>query len=237
MALIGQYYYYKKYHDYFEQQKEAARNEQSQSSSSQEGVHTATESTPLISGNNNDRNKVPNSRHPSSQSKLKAFREDVLPYLLAVGFVVGTGVAAWLVEQYNARHPPQGPISPPIDDGEGPDWKWDAQISGWLSAALYLCSRVPQIFKNRQTKCEGLSLALFLFAVAGNTTYIASIMIKSMDRGYLIRNMSWLVGSIGTVGLDFIVLGQFVHYRREREQMEAASERESSVSAIASETA
>ncbi len=33
-------------------------------------------------------------------------------------------------------------------------------------------SRVPQIAKNRHTKCEGLSVALFLFAVMGNVTYI-----------------------------------------------------------------
>lgn len=75
---------------------------------------------------------------------------------------------------------------------------------------------MPQIFKNRQTKCEGLSLALFVFSVAGNLTYCASILIKSTAREYLIENMSWLVGSVGTVFLDFIVLGQFVHYREEQ---------------------
>jgi predicted kinase len=33
-------------------------------------------------------------------------------------------------------------------------------------------------------------------------------------------NASWLVGSGGTVILDFIVLGQFWYYRRERRQTE-----------------
>lgn len=33
-------------------------------------------------------------------------------------------------------------------------------------------SRVPQIFKNTKTKCAGLSLALFIFAVLGNVTYV-----------------------------------------------------------------
>lgn len=80
-------------------------------------------------------------------------------------------------------------------------------------------SRIPQIFKNRQTKCEGLSLALFLFAVAGNLTYVASILIKSTDREYLIESASWLVGSLGTVFLDFIVLSQFVAYRDARNAM------------------
>jgi hypothetical protein len=81
-------------------------------------------------------------------------------------------------------------------------------------------SRFPQILKNRQTKCEGLSLALFVFSVAGNLTYCASILIKSTARDYVIENMSWLVGSLGTVFLDFIVLGQFVHYRDQRDKEE-----------------
>lgn len=84
-------------------------------------------------------------------------------------------------------------------------------------------SRVPQIFKNRQTKCEGLSLALFLFAVAGNVTYVASILIKSMEQEYLVESASWLVGSVGTVFLDFVVLGQFVAYREERIALASAA--------------
>jgi hypothetical protein len=63
-------------------------------------------------------------------------------------------------------------------------------------------------------------MALFVFSVAGNLTYTASILIKSTSREYLIENMSWLVGSFGTVFLDFIVLGQFVHYRDERNQVQ-----------------
>ncbi len=64
----------------------------------------------------------------------------------------------------------------------------------------------PQILKNRTTKCEGLSLALFVFAVAGNLTYVASISVKSTKHDYLVESFSWLVGSLGTVFLDFIVL-------------------------------
>lgn len=89
-----------------------------------------------------------------------------------------------------------------------------------LLLPLVVASRIPQIFKNRQTKCEGLSLALFVFSVAGNLTYCASILIKSTQKEYVIENMSWLVGSLGTVFLDFIVLAQFVHYRDERDREE-----------------
>lgn len=138
--------------------------------------------------------------------------------------MITTGVAAWAVQLYceSIDSKNGGRTEKP----EGPGWKWDAQVYGWLSAILYLLSRIPQIFKNRQTRCKGLSLALFLFAIAGNVTYVASILIKSMHREYLIECSSWLVGSLGTVFLDFIVLSQFVAYRDERKAMALQPERE-----------
>jgi hypothetical protein len=59
--------------------------------------------------------------------------------------------------------------------------------------------------KNLQTRCEGLSPALFFFAIVGNVTYSLSIVAKSTERDYLITNASWLAGSALTVFLDFIV--------------------------------
>ncbi|KAJ9121475.1 hypothetical protein QFC22_002091 [Naganishia vaughanmartiniae] len=44
-------------------------------------------------------------------------------------------------------------------------------------------------------------------------TYVASILLKSVEKSYVIANISWLIGSGGTVFLDLIVLGQFVYYR------------------------
>ncbi|CAO1616189.1 unnamed protein product [Sympodiomycopsis kandeliae] len=213
VALIWQYYYYQRYADYFKHQA-ALKHQQ------EHAERVAHESTPLLSSQatSSDQNNKPlSSQSASDQEKWAFFRREVLPLLGSVALILATGVIAWFYELYHNKHPKQGPIepSPPTGDDTS-EWKWDAQISGWLSAALYLCSRLPQIAKNRQTKCQGLSLALFLFAVAGNVTYIASIMIKSLDKDYLIRNSSWLVGSIGTVFLDFIVLGQFVTYRQER---------------------
>ncbi|KAG8817518.1 hypothetical protein FRC18_000471, partial [Serendipita sp. 400] len=76
-------------------------------------------------------------------------------------------------------------------------------------------SRIPQIFKNRETKCKGLSLALFLFAILGNVTYVLSICVISMEKNYLILSASWLAGSTITILLDFVVLGQFFYYRSE----------------------
>lgn len=55
----------------------------------------------------------------------------------------------------------------------------------------------PRLAKNLKTRCEGLSPALFLFAILGNTTYALSICAASMDREYLITNGSWLAGMFG----------------------------------------
>ncbi|KZO93319.1 PQ-loop-domain-containing protein [Calocera viscosa TUFC12733] len=130
-------------------------------------------------------------------------------YGLAVVFVVATGLIAWRVSK-SAGGGEDSPGSPE----DGLDWK--TQVIGWCSAILYLGSRIPQILKNRITKCSGLSLALFVFAVAGNVTYVLSICVKSMQWQYLVANSSWLAGSGLTVFLDFIVFGQFFYYRSER---------------------
>ena len=59
--------------------------------------------------------------------------------------------------------------------------------------------------KNTETGCAGLSLALFLFAIAGNVTYVLSICAESMGVRHLTANAAWLAGSGGTVVLDMIV--------------------------------
>lgn len=47
-----------------------------------------------------------------------------------------------------------------------------AQIFGWLSATLYVGSRLPQILKNwRKKSTEGLSWAMFAVAVLGNVFF------------------------------------------------------------------
>ena len=90
-----------------------------------------------------------------------------------------------------------------------------AQVFGYLSAFLYLGSRVPQILLNFQRKsCEGISFLFFLFACLGNTTFITSVIAISLDPRYLLINASWLIGSSGTLIMDFIIFGQFFLYGR-----------------------
>ena len=56
----------------------------------------------------------------------------------------------------------------------------------------------PNQAKNFSTRCEGLSPALFFFAIFGNSTYALSICAKSMDKDYLITNGGWLAGRQST---------------------------------------
>nr|CDI56571.1 conserved hypothetical protein [Melanopsichium pennsylvanicum 4] len=178
----------------------------------------ANETTPLVGdGRIIEQNAVSVDGEVDDDEEQGSIKYQLIMYSLAACLVVATGVAAWWIAEhhYASDHDSTNPPAAPQPVG----WRWDAQVAGWLSAILYLTSRVPQILKNRTTKCEGLSLALFVFAVAGNLTYVASILLKSTKHDYLVESFSWLVGSLGTVFLDFIVLGQFIHYRKARKEI------------------
>ncbi|CBQ71276.1 conserved hypothetical protein [Sporisorium reilianum SRZ2] len=202
-VLIFQYWYYRKYYH--------------------RGVRISTisasleanERTPLIGDGNVLEDHL--STKSGDDDDDSSIRTQIVMYTLAALLVVATGVATWWVAEHH--YGSDDDVAQPAPAPEPVGWRWDAQVAGWLSALLYLSSRVPQILKNRTTKCEGLSLALFVFAVAGNLTYVASILLKSTRRDYLIESFSWLVGSLGTVFLDFIVLGQFIHYRKARKEI------------------
>lgn len=110
------------------------------------------------------------------------------------------------------------------------------QIFGYLCAVLYLGSRVPQLLLNHRRKStEGVSALFFLFACVGNLTYDFSIfayepscarVVSDRDGGfcergewgrtyarYVLVNASWILGSVGTLGLDLMIFAQFFRYR------------------------
>lgn len=109
------------------------------------------------------------------------------------------------------------------------------QVFGYLCAALYLSSRIPQLLLNYKRKStEGVSLLFFLFACIGNLTYDMSIFAYNPDnacrRGprhcepgearslyirYIVVNMSWIIGSLGTLLLDGAIFVQFFLYRKD----------------------
>lgn len=91
------------------------------------------------------------------------------------------------------------------------DW---SQFFGWLSAILYIGSRIPQIIKNMNTgSIEGLSISMFVFSVLGNILYCLAIFCKSVEKEYLLANLPWLVGAGGTTVFDIIIFLQFVLYK------------------------
>ncbi|GAC94194.1 pq loop repeat [Pseudozyma hubeiensis SY62] len=201
-VLIFQYWFYRKYYH------------RGVKISTISASLEANERTPLIADGNVIEDDISSKDDDDDEPSV---RTQIIMYTLAACLVVATGVAAWWVAEHH--YGSDDDVTQPIPKPEPVGWRWDAQVAGWLSAVLYLSSRVPQILKNRTTKCEGLSLALFVFAVAGNLTYVASILLKSTQRDYIVESFSWLVGSLGTVFLDFIVLGQFIHYRKARKEI------------------
>jgi len=158
--------------------------------------HNATEESPLLDIRVHEGNVDPGPRR-----LYRIFAQ----YSAAVLFVFAAGVISWWIST-QSQYDPQEPSGPKASE-------LTIQLFGWTSAILYLGSRVPQIFKNFQTKCEGLSPGLFVFAISGNVTYALSIMVASMERQYLVRNGSWLAGSLLTVFFDVFVLCQFFYYR------------------------
>ncbi|KAI5289513.1 hypothetical protein KEM52_000760, partial [Ascosphaera acerosa] len=57
-----------------------------------------------------------------------------------------------------------------------------------------------------------LSLLFFIMSVMGNVTYGFSILFHSVDQDYLITNLPWLLGSLGTIAEDAIIFCQFRLY-------------------------
>lgn len=74
-------------------------------------------------------------------------------------------------------------------------------------------ARIPQIVKNYQEKsCEGLALLFFLLSLMGNLTYGLSILAHSQEKDYIMTNLPWLIGSLGTMAEDAIIFVQFRMY-------------------------
>ena len=75
-------------------------------------------------------------------------------------------------------------------------------------------ARIPQIIKNyRDKSCEGLALLFFVLSLMGNITYGAGILFHSLDRQYVMTNLPWLIGSLGTMVEDGVIFVQFRMYK------------------------
>ncbi|PIN06417.1 hypothetical protein CDL12_21025 [Handroanthus impetiginosus] len=85
---------------------------------------------------------------------------------------------------------------------------------GWGMTVIYLGGRLPQICLNiRRGNAEGLNPLMFVFALIGNATYVASILVNSLDWLNVRPNLPWLVDAGGCVLLDTFILMQFIYFR------------------------
>ncbi|KAI3399369.1 hypothetical protein diail_7096 [Diaporthe ilicicola] len=175
----------------------------------------------------------PSATPPPPASALQAFAWNTV----AVIMVIGAGVAGWALSRgYGSdKDEPSGGGGGGGDGGDTIHLDLWGQIFGYLCAVLYLGSRLPQLLLNwRRKSTEGLSMLFFLFACLGNLTYALSIFAFDPrcygdDSGcepgeagrvygrYILVNLSWLAGSVGTLLLDMGVFVQFFMYNKTRD--------------------
>lgn len=129
-----------------------------------------------------------------------------IKYILPILFVVFAGTAGFYLSGSEGGKSGGGDKDSKIELGP--------QIVGYLSAFLYLGARIPQIIQNHKRKSvEGLSLLFFLFSTMGNLTYAGQILFFRSDSKYILLNLSWLLGSLGTIAEDSFIFLQFYMYK------------------------
>ncbi|EMR68789.1 hypothetical protein MGN70_011491 [Eutypa lata] len=142
---------------------------------------------------------------------------------VAVLMVCAAGIVGWYLSR---RYGDDGDAAP--SEGGLPQFNLWGQIFGWFCAILYLGSRLPQLLLNwRRKSTDGVSMLFFLFACLGNLTYVLSIFAydphctgskcQPDEAGriygrYILVNLSWLAGSLGTLFLDLGIFAQFFIY-------------------------
>ncbi|KAI5812570.1 vacuolar membrane PQ loop repeat protein [Pyronema omphalodes] len=145
----------------------------------------------------------------TTNTKLSPATKEVLSIL----GVIAAGTVGWALAYYS------GAWSVKDDPESGREMPMGAKLLGYLSAVLYLAARVPQIVKNaRERSCEGLSRLFFLLSLLGNITYGAGILLHSSEKEYVMDNLPWLMGSLGTMAEDIIIFIQFRIYSKHNQQ-------------------
>lgn len=178
--------------------------------------------------------------HPKTQEppakKERSLLKSALYNAVALLLVVVAGVAGYYLSPSTPHHYSKGHT--PVDEqSDSLHFNVLGQIFGYICAVLYLGSRIPQLLLNyRRKSTEGLNALFFLFACLGNLTYVLSIFAfeplcgrskhhhlveadcrpgeaSAIYGRYILINLSWLLGSLGTLFLDFAVFVQFWIYR------------------------
>lgn len=168
---------------------------------------------------------------PSSPVSPPTVLQTVIWNSLAILMVCAAGVVGWfLSRRYSHSDDTHEGHKKHGQDTDELTFNLWGQVFGWLCAVLYLGSRLPQILLNyRRKSTEGVSMLFFLFACLGNLTYVLSIFAYDPHCGrhgcdtmhgygrYILVNLSWLAGSMGTLLLDMCIFVQFFIYRKDEE--------------------
>ncbi|XP_031095700.1 lysosomal amino acid transporter 1 homolog isoform X2 [Ipomoea triloba] len=97
---------------------------------------------------------------------------------------------------------------------DGAEHGASGQWLGWMMAAIYLSSRLPQIWLNiRRGSAEGLNPFMFIFALIANLTYVGSIVVRTTEWDKIEPNLPWLFDAAGCVMLDLLIILQYIYYR------------------------
>ena len=186
--------------------------------------------TPLHGDANGE---VRSNTRPQAQSVMQT----VFFNLGTIVLVMAAGVFGWWLSATQTTPSEDTPADSPDSK---PDFNLWGQIFGYICAALYLGSRVPQLLLNyRRKSTDGISMLFFLFACLGNLTYVLSIVVykprckhhhckegeaMAIYGRYIAVNFSWLLGSFGTLLLDAGVFVQYFLYRKGEEDNDSEDE-------------
>ncbi|KAL6936457.1 hypothetical protein ACO0R3_000052 [Hanseniaspora guilliermondii] len=134
--------------------------------------------------------------------------------MLIVCAVIIIGILSWYITYISKPDNHKTPLNDRLK------FNITAQFFGYISAVFYLASRLPQIFLNIKNKStDGISFLFFLLACLGNITFVLSVLSISLDKKYILVNLSWLIGSSGTLFMDFMILCQFFYYGEKKDEL------------------
>ncbi len=193
--------------------------------SSVDGTHLSP-ATPLLDAPKANEAPAVKSMRPTTTLQAIVFNT------FSIVMVCGAGVLGWWIGQHSKRGRHTEDESPSV-----PEYDVLGQIFGYLCAAFYLGSRIPQLLLNyRRKSTEGVSLLFFLFACIGNLTYVMSIFAyspicqypghcelgeaASIYGRYISVNASWIAGSAGTLLLDLAIFWQFFLYKKDEDELD-----------------
>ncbi|KAF2646571.1 PQ-loop-domain-containing protein [Massarina eburnea CBS 473.64] len=188
-----------------------------------DGTHLSP-ATPLL----HDTEAATTNKQSPRRQRPQSTLQTIFFNLGTVVLVCAAGVFGWWLSTRRSKSSPHDP-EPEAEPLQFNLW---GQIFGYICAALYLGSRIPQLLLNyRRKSTDGISMLFFLFACIGNLTYVLSIvaykpvckMPGRCEKGeaaniygrYIVVNSSWLLGSFGTLVLDAFVFVQYFMYRDE----------------------